>query len=104
MLGYYDNDGQLYSPDPVAHQDSDNLVALREKYNAMIETKKASASTTDKVFSIQEVSEMLQFCDKLNKANIELDRMLVNERSSESESDFVLTHGKTPHVKRPNFS
>ena len=46
---------------------------------------------------------MLQFCDKLNKANIELERMLVHERNTESEHDFKPTHGHTPHVKRPNF-
>ena len=73
--------------DGYANPDPQGLFALREKYQAVIELKKKAASTTEKVFSIQDLQDMLSLCDKLNKANVELENMLVNERSPESERD-----------------
>ena len=69
----------------------------------MIELKKQDASTTEQVFSIQDVEDLLLFCEKLDKANFELERMLVSERSPDSKLDLKPPLGQTPQVKRPSF-
>lgn len=59
---------------------------MREKYIHLMESKDSEPTET-RSFTFAEVADILKFCNKLNTTNIELDKMVVNERQAEDESD-----------------
>ena len=55
---------------------------MREKYIHLMESKDCEP-TEARSFSFAEVADILKFCNKLNKSNIELEKMVVCENQAE---------------------